>query len=158
MAELLSTELGKVEIVSLLELLIDKHILVNSLTINPTSQSKKLSRIKSIVPNEEIRTLFKLPYEVIYGNIGSEIWSSAQSPDFSVARDKLISEIAEWGHRSPLNMPQCFDCSAIGTCGGGCAYGAMLRNGSIWSLDDRFCVHSLKTLEWMIWDLYENSL
>ncbi len=67
------------------------------------------------------------------------------------------STIREWGHRSPLNMPQCFDCSAIGTCGGGCAYGAMLRNGSIWSLDDRFCVHSLKTLEWMIWDLYENS-
>lgn len=65
--------------------------------------------------------------------------------------------IREWGHRSPLNMPQCFDCPAIGICGGGCAYGAMLRNGSIWSLDDRFCTHSLKTLEWMIWDLYEDN-
>ncbi len=95
--ELLSSEWDKVEVVSLLELLIDKYILVNSLTINPTSQSNRLSRIKSIVPNEETRTLFKLPYEVIYGNTGSGIWSSAQSSDFSVARDKLISEIAEWG-------------------------------------------------------------
>jgi ribosomal protein S12 methylthiotransferase accessory factor len=94
---LLSAEWDKAEVVSLLELLIDKHIIVNSLTINPTSQSKRLNRIKSIVPNEETRILFKLPYEVIYGNTGSGIWSSAQSPDFSVARDKLISEIAEWG-------------------------------------------------------------
>ncbi len=94
---LLSVEWDKTEVVSLLELLIDKHVLVDNLTINPTLQSKRLSRIKSIVPNKETRTLFKLPYEVIYGNTGSGIWCSAQSHDFSVVRDKLISEVAEWG-------------------------------------------------------------
>lgn len=61
----------------------------------------------------------------------------------------------EWGKRSPLNMPQCFNCSAIGICGGGCAYGAFLRNGSIWSVDTRFCEHSLTTLRWIIWDIYD---
>lgn len=61
----------------------------------------------------------------------------------------------EWGKRSPLNMPQCYDCPAIGICGGGCAYGAYLRNGSIWSVDTRFCEHSLTTLKWIIWDIYE---
>lgn len=61
----------------------------------------------------------------------------------------------EWGRRSPLNMPQCFDCPAIGICGGGCAYGAHLRNGSIWSVDTRFCEHSLTTLKWIIWDIHE---
>ncbi len=66
--------------------------------------------------------------------------------------------IQEWGARTPLNMPQCHDCSALGICGGGCAYGAHLRNGSIWSVDDRFCLHSLKTLEWIIWDIYAQSV
>lgn len=66
------------------------------------------------------------------------------------------STVQEWKQRTPLNMPQCWDCPALGTCGGGCAYSAWLRNGSIWSVDDRFCVHSLETLEWLIWDLYEH--
>lgn len=61
----------------------------------------------------------------------------------------------EWGKRSPLNMPQCYGCPAIGICGGGCAYGAYLRNGSIWSVDTRFCEHSLTTLKWIVWDIYE---
>jgi len=64
----------------------------------------------------------------------------------------------EWSQRSPLNMPQCYDCPAIGTCGGGCAYGAHLRNGSIWSIDTRFCKHSLVTLEWIIWDVYDQMI
>jgi len=62
--------------------------------------------------------------------------------------------ITEWKRRTPLHMPQCAACPAIGVCGGGCAYGAWLRNGTIWSVDDRFCVHSLTTLEWIIWDLF----
>ena len=65
------------------------------------------------------------------------------------------SVIKEWKMRTPLNMPQCWNCSALGICGGGCTYGAWLRNGSIWSVDDRFCIHSLITLKWLIWDLFE---
>jgi uncharacterized protein len=65
------------------------------------------------------------------------------------------SVVKEWKSRAPLNMPQCWDCPALGICGGGCAYGAWLRNGSIWSVDDRFCVHSLMTLKWLIWDLFK---
>ncbi len=76
------------------------------------------------------------------------------SEDFSFHNNETVRE---WGRRSPFNMPQCFNCPAIAMCGGGCAYGAMLRNGSIWSLDDRFCTHALKTLEWMVWDLFGNS-
>jgi len=64
--------------------------------------------------------------------------------------------IKEWKQRTPLNMPQCFACPAIGICGGGCVYGSWLRNGSIWSVDDRFCIHSLTTLKWLIWDLFTN--
>ncbi len=64
--------------------------------------------------------------------------------------------IREWNERSPLNMPQCHNCYAIGVCGGGCAFSAWLRNGSIWSIDSRFCIHSRKTLDWLVWDLYKS--
>lgn len=74
------------------------------------------------------------------------------SKDFDFHQNPVINE---WKKRTPLNMPQCFNCSALGICGGGCAYGARLRNGSIWSVDDRFCVHSLATLDWLIWDLFK---
>lgn len=60
----------------------------------------------------------------------------------------------EWSRRSPLNMPQCYDCPALGICGGGCARIADIQNGTIWGLDHRFCKHARHTLEWMIWDLY----
>lgn len=62
----------------------------------------------------------------------------------------------EWSKRSPINMPQCFDCEALGICGGGCAYNADIKNGSIWTLDKAFCIHSREILRWLIWDLYEN--
>jgi uncharacterized protein len=75
------------------------------------------------------------------------------SKDFDFHHNPTVNE---WKTRTPLNMPQCFDCPAIGICGGGCAYGAWLRNGSIWAVDDRFCTHSLATLRWMIWDLFKN--
>ncbi len=74
-----------------------------------------------------------------------------------VSRDFVFSAnptIQEWGKRSPLTMPQCFSCPSLGLCGGGCAYSAYLRHGTIWAIDDKFCKHSLTVLEWLIWDVY----
>jgi len=65
--------------------------------------------------------------------------------------------IREWGRRSPLTMPQCFNCPSLGLCGGGCAYSAFLRHGTIWAIDDKFCKHSLAVLEWLIWDVYNQT-
>lgn len=74
-----------------------------------------------------------------------------------VSRDFVFSKdptILEWGKRSPLTMPQCFGCPSLGLCGGGCAYSAYLRHGTIWAIDDKFCKHSLTVLEWLVWDVY----
>ena len=68
---------------------------------------------------------------------------------------EINSLIKEWSKRSPLTMPQCFSCPSIGLCGGGCAYSAFLRHGTIWSVDDKFCKHSLAVLDWIIWDIYK---
>lgn len=77
------------------------------------------------------------------------IAGSVYDENFSPLESKLIKE---WNKRSPLNMPQCFDCEAIGICGGGCAANAAVEYGSIWNIDTRFCAHCKKSLEWLIWD------
>ena len=74
--------------------------------------------------------------------------------DFDVACD---SAFKEWSMRSPLGMSCCQDCSALGICGGGCPFQAEVATGSIWGLDERFCVHAKTTLEWLIWDLYDQT-
>ena len=62
----------------------------------------------------------------------------------------------EWSQLTPINKEECQDCPALGICGGGCPINAMhLKKGNtIHSLDERFCVHSKKTLEFLIRDLY----
>jgi len=63
----------------------------------------------------------------------------------------------EWSMRSPLNMEECQSCSALGICGGGCPFQSEIEKGSIWELDERFCIHAKMTLEWLLWDLYKSS-
>ena len=60
----------------------------------------------------------------------------------------------EWNKRTPLNMPECYECPALGICGGGCPMNAEKNYGSIWHVDKRYCQHSIQTLEWLIRDLY----
>lgn len=73
--------------------------------------------------------------------------------DFVAAKDK---NFIEWSQLSPVNHEECMDCPALGICGGGCPVNAMhLKPGNtIHSIDERFCVHSKKTLEFFIRDLY----
>jgi len=76
--------------------------------------------------------------------------------DFTPDFDPLVHPIwIEWLERIPINMPQCFDCEAIGICGGGCPFNAHTRHGDIWQVDDFFCAHSKATLNWLIWDLFD---
>ena len=73
--------------------------------------------------------------------------------DFIAVKD---ANFIEWSQLTPINHEECLDCSALGICGGGCPVNAMhLKPGNtIHSIDERFCVHSKKTLEFFIRDLY----
>ena len=64
--------------------------------------------------------------------------------------------IIEWSQLTPVNHEECQSCPALGICGGGCPINAMnLKKGNtIHSIDERFCVHAKKTLEFFIHDLY----
>lgn len=63
----------------------------------------------------------------------------------------------EWSQLTPVNHEECQGCPSLGICGGGCPINAMhLKPGNtIHSIDERFCVHSNKTLEFFINDLYK---
>ena len=73
--------------------------------------------------------------------------------DFVAVKDK---NFIEWSQLTPINHEECMECPAFGICGGGCPINAMhLKPGNtIHSIDERFCVHSKKTLEFFIRDLY----
>ena len=73
--------------------------------------------------------------------------------DFVAVKDK---NFIEWSQLTPINHEECMECPALGICGGGCPINAMhLKPGNtIHSIDERFCVHSKKTLEFFIRDLY----
>jgi len=78
-------------------------------------------------------------------NVDDSEFDATKHPDF-----------LEWSQLTPVNKEECQDCPALGICGGGCPINAMhLKEGNtIHSLDERFCVHSKKTLEFLIQDLY----
>lgn len=73
--------------------------------------------------------------------------------DFIAVRDK---NFIEWSQLTPINKEECMPCPALGICGGGCPVNATyLKPGNtIHSIDERFCVHAKKTLEFFIRDLY----
>lgn len=62
-----------------------------------------------------------------------------------------------WRFRSPLYQRQCYDCIALGLCGGGCPYSANLKTGSIWGLDEVFCRHAKGTIKFLLEELYRQA-
>ena len=73
--------------------------------------------------------------------------------EFDATKDPTF---IEWSQITPVNHKSCLTCPALGICGGGCPINAMnLRPGNtIHSIDERFCVHAKKTLDFFIHDLY----
>ncbi|OGF26655.1 hypothetical protein A2477_03230 [Candidatus Falkowbacteria bacterium RIFOXYC2_FULL_47_12] len=63
----------------------------------------------------------------------------------------------QWRYRSPFYQKQCYDCVALGICGGGCPYNAEKQHGSMWALDDMFCTHARGTLRFLLQDLYRQQ-
>lgn len=62
----------------------------------------------------------------------------------------------EWSQLSPVNKDECLSCRALGICGGGCPINAsyLKKGNTIHSIDERFCVHAKKTLDFFIADLF----
>ena len=52
--------------------------------------------------------------------------------------------------RSPLYMDECYNCPAIGICGGGCVINTESADGDIFTPDRRFCKQTLEILNYLI--------
>lgn len=89
---------------------------------------------------------------VCHGLLGSRQYFVAYDKSFDPHTHPYWTE---WRRRSPLSMEQCAGCIALGICGGGCPQQALLEHGTIWGLDEIFCVHAKMTLEFLIKDLLE---
>jgi len=100
-----------------------------------------------IVPNGQVGICHGCLYDKKYfvSNIWDETFDATKNDNY-----------IEWSQLTPVNKEECQDCPALGICGGGCPINAMnLKEGNtIHSLDERFCVHSKMTLEFLIKDLY----
>lgn len=78
--------------------------------------------------------------------------TNVDDDNFDILTNDLYQE---WNKRSPFFMSQCKNCQCLGICGGGCALCAYENGSSIWDLDEGFCIHSKKILEFLIWDLFD---
>lgn len=79
--------------------------------------------------------------------------SDIYDDDFLASKN---STFIEWSQLTPINRDECMDCPVLGICGGGCPVNAMNSKPSntIHSVDDHFCVHAKKTLDFLIHDLF----
>jgi radical SAM protein with 4Fe4S-binding SPASM domain len=63
----------------------------------------------------------------------------------------------EWKNIAPIMKDVCIRCPAISICGGGCPYDAWVQHGDINSLDSMRCEQSNILLNWLIWELFEQT-
>ena len=67
---------------------------------------------------------------------------------------EVLPTFVEWHNRMPVNMPGCHGCSAIGLCGGGCPYNALVAEGSIWEKDPQQCGYMEEFIDWLLEDVW----
>ena len=100
-----------------------------------------------VAPNGQVGICHGCLYDKQYfvSNVEDDTFDATKDPTF-----------IEWSQLTPVNQESCLSCPALGICGGGCPINAMnLKPGNtIHSVDERFCVHAKKTLDFFIKDLY----
>lgn len=100
-----------------------------------------------IAPNGQVGICHGCLYNKKYfvTNISDKTFDAATNESF-----------IEWSQLTPINRDACLTCPALGICGGGCPINAtyLKPSNTIHSVDERFCVHALKTLDFFIKDLY----
>lgn len=91
---------------------------------------------------------------VCQGFVGTREFFSGNVHDPSY--DPRIDPIfVKWSGISPIAHTECYDCPALGLCGGGCPRNPYLQGKGVNGIDTRFCAHVLKTQEWIIRRLYD---
>lgn len=75
--------------------------------------------------------------------------------DFEEAMES--DEAKFWKYRSPVYNEKCLKCESLFLCGGGCPAQGEAMFGSRYEMDRPFCIHTKKSLIWLLKKLYMNS-
>lgn len=79
-------------------------------------------------------------------------------------KDKSIEELAYsegtniWKNMAPIYNEECLKCDSLYICGGGCSMQSEALFGGVQNIDRAFCIHSKKSLYWLLERLYEASI
>ena len=63
----------------------------------------------------------------------------------------------KWINMAPIKNDICLDCESIFICGGGCSMQSEALFGNVCEIDKAFCIHSKKSLLWLLEELYKHS-
>ena len=63
-----------------------------------------------------------------------------------------------WINNAPIYSDKCINCESIYICGGGCSMQSETLFGGIENVDEAFCIHSKKSLIWLLKKLYKASI
>jgi uncharacterized protein len=66
---------------------------------------------------------------------------------------ETVADMMRWASRSPLGAPECVRCSALPTCGGGCAYDSQEIMGDALKFDPWLCDTNVRVVAWAMHDL-----
>ncbi len=88
----------------------------------------------------------------VFLSIGKYVAGNIHDIDHNLACNPVF---VEFNRRSPFYMPQCWDCSSISICGGGCAFEPYNKKGIIWEKDERACVQCESLINWVVDDLWK---
>lgn len=74
--------------------------------------------------------------------------------------EKLIEQQSSntWIKMSPILRDECLSCESIYICGAGCSMQSEALFGNLSAVDKAFCIHTKKTLYWLLLKLYNASI
>lgn len=86
-------------------------------------------------------------------------WNMKEHKCGNILQDELTDifqtdEFKLWHDNVTINKPECMNCEAVFTCGGGCAQQAETLFGDCREIDRCFCIHTKTTLKWLLLNHY----
>ena len=91
---------------------------------------------------------------ICHGYLKTDKYVIGNINELSIEKIMSSDEIKFWKERSTLNNDKCLKCNSLFVCGGGCAIQAEALFGNRKMIDKPFCIHTKKTLAWILKEAY----
>lgn len=92
---------------------------------------------------------------ICHGYLKTDKYVIGNIKELSIEEIMNSDEIKFWKERNTLNNKKCLNCNALFICGGGCAIQAEALFDDRKMIDKPFCIHTKKTLSWILKEAYQ---